>query len=246
MGSSGYYAALTGLVARTQALDTAAGNLANAQTPGYRAEREYFRSVLLGQDALDSQLGHTVNNFGLLGGDLLNMGQGALNQTGNPLDLAIEGSGFFEIQTANGVRFTRDGSFHRTANGTLVTGRGELVLDANGKPIVLPPGEVSIGANGAVSVAGGIVATVGVFTFPAEVRMTAEGTNRYVAQQGAKPVLSKDASVHQGAIEAANQDVIQGTLDLIVMQRQAEMMQKALTTFHTEFNKFAAEDLPKI
>ena len=246
MGSSGYYAALTGLVARTQALDTAAGNLANAQTPGYRAEREYFRSVLLGQDALDSQLGHTVNNFGLLGGDLLNMGQGALNQTGNPLDLAIEGQGFFEVQTANGVRFTRDGSFHRTASGTLVTGRGEPVLDVNGKPIVLPPGEVSIGANGAVSVAGGIVATVGVFTFPAEVRLSAEGTNRYVAPQGAKPVLSKDASVHQGAIEAANQDVIQGTLDLIVMQRQAEMMQKALTTFHTEFNKFAAEDLPKI
>ena len=54
---SGYYAAMTGLVARTQALDTAAANLANAQTPGYRAEREYFRSVLLGPDALDSQLG---------------------------------------------------------------------------------------------------------------------------------------------------------------------------------------------
>jgi flagellar basal-body rod protein FlgF len=246
MGSSGYYAALTGLVARTQALDTAAGNLANTQTPGYRAEREYFRSVLLGQDALDSQLGHTVNNFGLLGGDLLNMGQGALNQTGNPLDLAIYGQGFFEIQTANGVRFTRDGSFHRSAGGALVTGRGEPVLDASGKPIVLPPGEVSIGANGAVSVAGGIAATVGVFTFPAEVRLSAEGTNRYVAPQGAKPIISKDASVHQGAIEAANQDVIQGTLDLIVMQRQAEMMQKALTTFHTEFNKFATEDLPKV
>ena len=54
---SGYYAAMTGLVARTQALDTAAANLANAQTPGYRAEREYFRSVLLGPDAADSQLG---------------------------------------------------------------------------------------------------------------------------------------------------------------------------------------------
>ncbi|MGD0682445.1 MAG: flagellar basal body protein, partial [Terracidiphilus sp.] len=68
---SGYYAAMTGLVARTQALDIAATNLANAQTPGYRAEQEYFRSVLLGPDAQDSQLGQTVNNFGLLGGDRL-------------------------------------------------------------------------------------------------------------------------------------------------------------------------------
>ena len=56
---SGYYTAMTGLVARTQALDTAAANLANAQTPGYRAEREFFRSALLGPDALDSELGHT-------------------------------------------------------------------------------------------------------------------------------------------------------------------------------------------
>jgi flagellar basal-body rod protein FlgF len=243
---SGYYAALTGLVARTQALDTAAGNLANAQTPGYRAEREYFRSTLLGQDALDSQLGHTVNNFGLLGGDMLNMGQGALDQTGNPLDLAIEGQGFFEIQTANGVRLTRDGSFHRSGNGTLVTGRGEPVLDVNGKPIVMPPGEVSIGADGVVSIAGGTVASLGVVTFAPGVQLKAEGTNRYVAPDGAKAVQSKDATVHQGTIEAANQDVIQGTLDLIVMQRQAEMMQKALTTFHTEFNKFATEDLPKV
>lgn len=77
---SGYYAAMTGLVARTQALDTAASNLANAQTPGYRAEREFFRSVLLGPDALDSQLGQTVNNFGLLGGDRLSMAQGALEE----------------------------------------------------------------------------------------------------------------------------------------------------------------------
>jgi len=97
---SGYYAAMAGLVARTQALDTAASNLANAQTPGYRAEREFFRSVLLGPDALNSQLGRTVNNFGLLGGDQLSMAQGALTATGNPLDLAIEGEGFFEVQTA--------------------------------------------------------------------------------------------------------------------------------------------------
>ena len=80
---SGYYAAMTGLVARNQALDTAAANLANAQTPGYRAEREYFRSVLLGPDASDSQLGRTVNNYGLLGGDQLSMKQGPL-QTRKP------------------------------------------------------------------------------------------------------------------------------------------------------------------
>ena len=243
---SGYYAAMAGLLARTQALDTEAGNLANAQTPGYRAEREYFRSVLMGPDALNSQLGRTVNNYGLVGGDRLNLAQGALQQTGSPLDLAIEGQGFFAVRTSAGVRYTRDGSFHRSQAGMLVTQAGEPVLSATSQPIPVPPGEVSVGANGVLSVAGGAVATVGVFVFPASAQLTAEGANRYVAPAGITPAVSKDAAVHQGAIESANQDAVQGTLDLIVMQRQAEMMQRALTVFHTEFNKFATEDLPRV
>jgi flagellar basal-body rod protein FlgF/flagellar basal-body rod protein FlgG len=237
---------MTGLVARSQAMDTAAANLANAQTPGYRAEREYFRSALLGPDAMDSQLGQTVNNYGLLGGDQLSMTQGALQQTGNPLDLAVEGQGFFQVQTPNGIRYTRDGSFHRAQGGQLVTAAGEPVLSSTGQVIQVPPGEVSVGADGVVSVAGGAVATVGVFTFPAGTQLTPEGANRYVAPAEVKPVLSPDAAVHQGAVEAANQDVIQGSMDLLMMQRQAEMMQKALTIFHTEFNKIATEDLPKV
>jgi flagellar basal-body rod protein FlgF/flagellar basal-body rod protein FlgG len=243
---SGYYAAMTGLVARTQALDTAASNLANAQTPGYRAEREYFRSALLGPDSADSQLGATVNNYGLLGGDRLSMAQGALENTGNPLDLAIEGEGFFQVQTSNGLRYTRDGNFHRAQNGQLVTTAGEPVLSTTGQTIAIPPGEVTVGADGVISVAGGTVASVGVLSFPAGTELTPEGANRYVAPSGAQPVQSKSSAIHQGALESANQDVIQGSLDLIVMQRQAEMMQKALTVFHTEFNKIATEDIPRV
>jgi len=201
---SGYYAAMTGLVARTQALDTAASNLANAQTAGYRAEREFFRSALLGPD------------------------------------------GFFQIQTANGLRYTRDGSFHRARSGQLVTAAGEAVLSAAGKAITIPPGEVSVGAEGTISVDGGTVATVGVLTFPAGTELTPEGANRYIAPAGAQTSASTAATVHQGALESANEDVVQGSLDLIVMQRQAEMMQRALTVFHTEFNKIASEDIPRI
>jgi flagellar basal-body rod protein FlgF/flagellar basal-body rod protein FlgG len=97
-----------------------------------------------------------------------------------------------------------------------------------------------------LSAVGGAVATVGVFTFPKGAELTAEGADRYIAPSGATPSAAKDATVHLSALEAANQDVVQGSLDLIVMQRQAEMMQKALTVFHTEFNKIATEDLPKV
>jgi flagellar basal-body rod protein FlgF/flagellar basal-body rod protein FlgG len=243
---SGYYAAMTGLVARTQAMDLAATNLSNAQTPGYRAEQEYFRSVLLGPDAHDSQLGQTVNNFGIIGGDRLNMSQGAIEQTGNPLDLAIEGEGFFQVQTPQGLRYTRDGGFHRTPIGQLVTAAGDPVLSATGQLIAVPPGQVAIGATGVVSVDGGVVATLGVFTFPKGTELTPEGANRYRAPEAVLPVISKSMTVHQGAVENANQGVIAGTMNLILVQREAEMMQRALTVFHTEFNKIAAEDLPRV
>ena len=94
--------------------------------------------------------------------------------------------------------------------------------------------------------AGGVVATVGVYTFPKGTQLTPEGVNRYVAPEGVAPVLSKNAAIHQGAIEGANQGVIPGTMNLMLIQREAEMMQKVLTVFHTEFNKIATEDLPKV
>lgn len=243
---SGYYAALTGLVARTQDLDIAASNLANAQTPGYRAEQEYFRSVLLGPDGEGSQLGQAVNNYGLLGGDRLNLQQGTLDRTGNPLDLAIEGEGFFQIQTPNGPRFTRDGNFHRSPKGQLVTASGYPVLSATGQPIPVPPGDVTIGVDGSLSVDGGVVATVGVFSFADGTELTPEGADRYVAPAKAQAVLSTNAAVRQGELEAANQSEISSSLNLLLVQREAEMMQKALTVFHTEFNKIASEDLPKV
>jgi flagellar basal-body rod protein FlgF len=243
---SGYYAAMTGLMARTQALDTAASNLANAQTAGYRAEREYFRSALLGQGGEDSQLGQAVNRYGLLGGDRLSMAQGPMQQTGSPLDLAIQGDGFFAVQTANGVRYTRDGSFHRSQSGDLVTSANEPVLSSTGKSISIPPGEVAIGSAGVISVSGGAVATVGVFRFTDGVQLKPEGADRYASPEGIAPTQSGDAVIQQGTLEGANEDVVQGTLDLITMQRQAEMMQKALTIFHTEFNKTATEDLPRV
>jgi flagellar basal-body rod protein FlgF/flagellar basal-body rod protein FlgG len=67
-----------------------------------------------------------------------------------------------------------------------------------------------------------------------------------LAPEGVKPVISKNSAVHQGAIENANQGVIPGTLNLMMVQREAEMMQRALTIFHTEFNKIATEELPKV
>jgi flagellar basal-body rod protein FlgF/flagellar basal-body rod protein FlgG len=241
---SGYYAAFSGLLARTEALDSAASNLANANTSGFRAEREYFRNAIVGPDALNSQVNKVVNDFGVLGGNRLDLGQGALTHTGNPLDLAIEGAGFFAIQTKQGVRYTRDGTFRRSSDGTLITAAGEPVLNAQNKPIQIPTGDITVGMDGAVSVANAVAGKVALFDFPPQ-DLIPEGTNRYTVAAGTKPVLTT-AAIHQGALESSNQDVIQGTLQLILVQRQAEMMQKALSIFHGDFDKTASEDLPKV
>ncbi len=242
---SGYYAAFSGWLARSQALDVAAGNLANAGTAGYRAERDYFRSAILGPDALGSQLNTTVNAFGVLGGSRLDLGQGALTPTGNPLDLAIEGDGFFAIQTQQGIRYTRDGQFERAQDGTLTTQAGEAVLDAARQPVRVPSGDIAIGSDGAVSVNGGIAGKIAVFGFASGAELTAEGANRYAPVEGAEPSAGTGA-IHEGALEASNQDVIGGSLQLVLMQRQAEMMQKAVSMFSNDMDKTASEDLPRV
>ena len=202
--NSGVYAAYTGLLSRTQALETAANNLANSNTNGFRAESNYFRGVLanVGEQglALPSDLENAVNQFGILGGNRLDLGQGQITSTGNPLDLALSGGGFFQIQTAHGIQLTRDGAFLRGADGTLTTQHGEPVLSNAGQPIVLPTGTVHVGSGGELSV----------------------------------------------ALEGANQDAVHGTMQLMLVQRQAEMMQKALNIFHNDFDKTATEDLGRV
>lgn len=249
---SGLYAAYTGLLARTQALDIAANNLANAGTNGFRAQRDYFSGILTGsldQDpATASQVGQSVNGFGVLGGNMLDLGQGQLATTGNPLDLALQGQGFFAIQTAIGIRYTRDGTFTRSSTGVLQTSHGEPVLDSNRKSITIPTGEVHISGDGTISVAtsagSAIVGQVGVFDFTDKTALTAEGINRFTAD-GVNPVAA-NAAIEQGAVEGANQDAVHGTMQMVLVQRQAEMMQKALSVFNTDFDKTAAEDLPRV
>lgn len=249
---SGLYAAYTGLMARTQALDTAANNLSNAGTNGFRAQRDFFRGVLV--DSLwpnspaDSQLGRTVNDFGILGGNAIDLGQGEIVATGNPLDLAIQGDGFFAIKTANGIRYTRDGNFRRSSTGVLQTSLGEPVLDAKNQPITIPTGDVHISPDGSVSVStpqgSALVGRIATFDFKNRYALTAEGANRFVA--GNETPVAANGTIEQGAIEGANQDAIHGSMQLVLVQRQAEMMQKALSVFNNEFDKTAAEDLSRV
>src|ERR1700757_3790635 len=117
---SGYYAACAGLAAQTQALELVANNLANLGTTGYRGQQATFRSLLAGGTQVwANPVNVAVNDFGVLGGSRVDLAPGSLTATGNPLDLAVAGKGFFVVQSGQSSLYTRNGGFQRTSTGQL-------------------------------------------------------------------------------------------------------------------------------
>jgi flagellar basal-body rod protein FlgF/flagellar basal-body rod protein FlgG len=119
------------------------------------------------------------------------------------------------------------------------------VLDARDEPVRVPSGEIVVGTDGAVSVNGALAGRIAVYGFADGAQLTAEGGNRYAPVDGAQPAAAAGA-IHQGALESSNQDVIGGSLQLVLMQRQAEMMEKAVAMFSNDLDKTASEDLPRV
>lgn len=243
--NSGYYAACAGLIARSEALELAANNLANANTTAYKAQREFFRSIVAGgSTAALNSLNRAINNFGVLGGAAVDFQPGNLERTNGDFDFAIEGLGFFVVQTPAGTQFTRNGNFHLDTSGQLVTSDGSAVLGANG-PVRIPPGPVSVSADGSISVKGALVGRLKVVEFQPGTQLTAAGNTRFSAPQGSEIPATRSV-IRQGMLEASNLNPISAAVDLVALQRHAEMLQKALSIFHSDFNRAAVQDLPRV
>jgi len=243
--SSGYYAACTGLVSRTQALDTIANNLANASTPGFRASHNVFSSILAASTTSPlSVLNQDANDYGVLTGARLDESQGPLEQTGNDLDLAIEGPGYFSVQTLGGLQYTRGGNFRVSPQGQLTTAAGDPVLGENG-PIVIVGQPVSISPDGTVSVNGAIAGRVKLVEFQPNASISSRGGSYYSAP-ATEALAASQSSVRQGMLEGSNVNPIRGVVELISAQREVEAMRRVLTMFGTEIDKTASQDLPRV
>ncbi len=242
---SGYYAAAAGLAAQTQALEVVAHNLANLATSGYRGERTTFRSLLALRGGSDQNpMNRAINNFGALSGSHLDLSPGSLTPTGNPLDIAVSGSGFLAVQSPQGVVYTRDGGLHLTSAGQLVTGQGNAVLGELG-PVILPAGNVAISSDGTISVEGAVVDKLRLAEFSPETNLTALGNSTYSAPPNSA-LPAADSTVQQGMIEGSNVSATQAVVQLIAVQRNAEMMARALSALDGQLNQIAAQDLPKV
>jgi len=242
---SGYYAACAGLAAQSQALELVAHNLANLGTSGYRGQQATFRSLLAGSSTTTrNPLNAAVSNYGVLGGSRIDLSSASLTASGNPLDLGIAGSGFFAVQSGQNVFYTRNGSFHVTQTGQLVSAEGDAVLSDQG-PVTLPGGDVAVGPDGTVSVNGAVVSKLRIAEFAATTSLTAVGNTLYAAPDGSA-LPAANSSVRQGMLEGSNVSPTLSVVELISVQRNAEMLQRALTAFDSQLNQTAVQDLPRV
>jgi len=181
-----------------------ANNIANANTQGFKAERMMLEpdTSMRARHQDGPNRARFVDEWAM-GRDF---SQGAPTHTSRPLDLALQGDGFFMLETDAGERFTRDGAFTLSPQGELVAGDGARVLDAGGAPIILDPaaGQISIGETGIVTQNGQQIAQVGVVRFADQGVLNKTGDNRYVAPEDAERVIEDLPQVKQGFLESSN------------------------------------------
>nr|WP_321984398.1 flagellar basal-body rod protein FlgF [uncultured Lichenicoccus sp.] len=236
------YIALSRLDAQQRTMDVIASNMANANTAGYKSERVLFSDYLVQQKNTDTAPGGKVLAFTQDRATYFDHTAGALTQTGNPLDLALGGNGFFSVQTPSGVRLTRSGSFGLQADGTVVDASGNALLDSSGSPIQLPAGDskIQIAADGTVSGEAGQIGKVGVVDVIDLNALTAEGGKLFKSNATPQPVAQP--KIVQGAIEGSN---VQPISELTTMM-QTERDFQFVTQFVQSENERQQNSIDKI
>ena len=233
-------------MARTDALDTIANNLANSSTSGFRGTKNSFSSVLAGSGhELNSVLNEDTNSYGMLGATHLDMQAGALQSTGNSLDIGIEGTGFLAVQTANGTAYTRNGSLRISAKGQLTTASGDAVLGTGGVITVPRGASINISSDGTLSTDGTLIGKLKIVDFKPTANPQSKGAG-YYSVDPKQTVDATNSEVRQGMLENSNVNPVTSVIELIDAQRAADGMRKALTMIDSEIDKTAATDLARV
>jgi flagellar basal-body rod protein FlgG len=231
----GIYTAAAGLATVTLRLGVVSNNMANVSTPGYKQDRlpeEVGTSLDLMKWAVDDK-GQPVGNITLgpkMGLSQLDLAPGPIQETSNPLDLAIAGNGFFAVQAPDGTtRYTRDGGFHADVDGSLRTRDGSTVLDINSQAIQLPTGtDVAVAADGTVLAGGNPVAQLQLVDFPAGQQLDKVGNGMFTTANGAQAQPTTGVQLYQGYLEGSNVDMTESMVSTMNLVRAYEANQKLL------------------
>lgn len=268
MSTKGIYTAVSGAIAQQNKMDTIANNLANANTPAFKKDRQVFKEYLTAYEKSPDviqvpKVPASIESFyHMQGGDkafvdgagtFTDFAQGSLRPTGNPLDLAINGKGaFFEIATPQGIRFTRNGSFVVNQEGVLTTKQGYPVLsnaggDAEARTIRIPnSGPISVAGNGLIIQGNAPLQTLKLTGFNQPQALRKVGQSMYILKESmeAEQNDTPQASIMQGSLEMSNVNVVEEMTEMIKTTRTFESLQKAIQAYD-QMNGKLVNDVPK-
>jgi len=237
----GIYPILSGAIAHERRMQVFANNMANVNTPGFKQDEQAFKSILPKTQFGPSVVAHPsvfanqmlVKPFGSAERVYVaphtiktTFDAGRIRLTGNPLDVAIQGRGFFEVKTPQGTRFTRNGMLSLDNQRRLVTSQGYLVMGSKGE-IKIPVGKLDISAQGELRVEGNLVDKIKVMDFPDDQMPQKYAEGLFVSDKG---VVAKNPSVQVGHIEESNVNAIGEMVNMIQGMRGYESAQKLIQT----------------
>jgi flagellar basal-body rod protein FlgF len=226
---SNIYVSLSAQLALQRRLETVAGNVANASTPGFRAEEVSFEELL-------STKGKEPVSFVSKGQSHLSLSQGELTPTGSPFDVAVRGSGWFAVQTPHGTAYTRDGRMQMTTEGVLTNIAGRPFLDIGGSPIQLDPEKPPpvINKAGKITQDGQEIGSLGIYRIPPHANLTrAEGSAVYSDQQAIPELDFIGNGIVQGYVEKSNVSPMLEMTHLIKIQRSFEAVSNMIDRSET-------------
>jgi flagellar basal-body rod protein FlgF len=231
--SNGIYAATAGAVAQSNALDATANNIANATTTGFHGDRVTFREALAAARSPD------LSNVSA-GTARVDNQAGAMIQTANPLDLALDGDGYFAVATPAGPRYTRAGNFQLDDQRNLVTADGFAVRGDGGAPIHVPAEAttIAVAADGTVSADGEAIGKLELARFLPN-QMKRAGGSLFSAT--GRPVTGDPPKVRTGMLESSNVNIVRGVVDLVKVSRTYESLMKMIQSYHDLESRAARE-----
>ncbi len=246
----GIYVATSGALAIQRQMANIANNLANIDTSGYKKNIPVFTSISAKQVASTVGGSSTLPNpltYTAIAQNKPDFTQGPLVRTGDPMQVALEGPGFFTIQTMNNeIRYTRTLNLVVTRDGRLLTKGGERVIGQNNRPIEnLTEAPLEIGPDGGLSQEGNLVGQLKMVDFPKPYPLEKVGYGMYRLTQQVAPTKVKNTVVHQGMVEKPNVSPVREMTQMIVALRGYEAYQKVITSMDDLAGK-AVNDLGRV
>ncbi len=261
MSTKGVYTALSGAMAQSQRLDTIANNIANVNTPGFKKDKQVFEEYLTANEKPPALMNvpkvpASIESFyDTQGGDksfvdtrgtFTDFSQGSIKPTGNRMDVAIEGRGFFEVATPQGVRFLRGGNFTLDGDGKLVTKDGYPVLKVGGDGAdpstrvirVSGQGEITINDSGEIFEGQESLGKLAIVDVTNPDHLQKVGHSLYGIKANANPeIVNVPSGVKQGFLELSNVNIVQEMTDMISANRVFESTQKAISAYDSMADK---------